>query len=95
MLYGEFMLKGTNRNVIVVRADKRSSFDTVYFVLKKGKVREGSDIIREANRIVHENDSSVYHSTSRFGKGRLLFLGVLVGAVAASCLWGLIISFTL
>ena len=91
----ELMLKGINKNVIVIRADRGSCFEAVYFVVKKGIVRQSSDIIHEANCIVREKDGSACRRKSIAAKGRSVFLGFLIGAIFSSFVWALIISFTL
>ena len=95
MANGDLMLKGTNRNVIVIRADRNSSFDAAFFIVKKGITKQSSDIVREANRIAFENDTSLCRRAGTLGRGRLFFIGAIVGMLISSCLWGIVVSFTL
>ena len=84
------MLKGLNRNVIVVKADKSSSFETVYFVMKRNGRGSRTDILKEANDIV--SDSGMLErreNTSRHGLK--FFLGVLIGFLISSALWLIIL----
>ncbi len=80
------MLKGVNRNVIVVNSDKNSRFETVYFVLRRGNVYDKTDILKEANRIicdvgmVKKRAAGHAFNGSSFALGALL--GGLLGAVA-------------
>ncbi len=72
------MLKGVNRNVLVVRADKNSRFESVYFVMKKGNSAERADVIKEANRIITQSGMTVGS-----GKiGRRVIVGFLLGTVS-------------
>ena len=80
------MLKGLNRNVLVVRADRKSRFEAVYFVMKKGSMTEKGDMLKEANRII--NDSGMALGGRDKGKiqramlyGAFAFLGALVASV--------------
>ncbi len=78
------MLKGINRNVIVVRTDANSKFEAVYFVLRKGGAQERADIVREANGII--NDSGARRSVPR-RRLRTVFL------VVGSAMLGATLSF--
>lgn len=80
------MLKGLNRSVIVVRTDRKSRFEAVYFVLKKGTVSDKGDIIKEANRIINESNSPApARRKLRLGASLLMILGgILIGALSAS-----------
>ena len=79
------MIKGSRRQMIVVRTDDSRYFDEAYFVLRKNlKVPPQNDILKEANRIlderVSESRSSTHHSRLRW----LFFgVGVLCGALVA------------
>ena len=79
------MLKGVNRNVIVVRGDRSSRFEAVYMIMKKGTAATDTDILKEANRIVISSGMS---STRRsMPPWLLLALGALGGAALSSCVW--------
>ncbi len=80
------MLKGVNRNVIVIRSDKNDRFEAVYFVMKKGDDGSKNDILNEANRIVREGAGAVGKRKSLRG-GAMLFFGVLIGVLLSSLLW--------
>ena len=82
------MLKGLNRSVIVVRTDRKSRFEAVYFVLKKGAVSDKVDIIKEANRIISESSNQCHTKRkANFGFSLLLILGgILIGALSASAM---------
>lgn len=80
------MLKGINRNVIVVRSDRGSRFEAVYFVMKKGGGGDKSDMLKEANRII--GDSGMSERISRpSSRGAMIFLGAIIGAALSSLLW--------
>ncbi len=80
------MLKGVNRNVIVVTADANSRFESVYFVLKRGEARDSADLLKEANRIIAESGLSrkPIRKKRRFVLAFALggFSGVILGAFA-------------
>ena len=85
------MLRGVNRNVLVVRTDKNSRFESVYFVIKKGSAVERADIIKEANSIITRSDMTA--DGGRFGR-RVIF-GFLLGAASGgltTMLIGLILT---
>ena len=82
------MLKGVNRNVIVVHGDKSSRFEAVYMIMKKGTGASETDILREANRLVVESGMTVKR---RLPPWLLIGLGALGGALAASALWLIVV----
>ena len=51
------MLKATNRHVFVVKPDKSSRFEAVYFVMKKQHLSQHGheSIVAEANRIIQRS----------------------------------------
>lgn len=80
------MLKGVNRNVIMIRSDGNSRFEAVYFVMKKGSAGDKNDMLREANKIIGDSGLSVRRKNA-FGRGGIIFLGVLIGVILSSLLW--------
>ena len=76
------MLKGVNRNVLVVRVDKDSRFESVYFVMKKGKNFEKGDVLKEANSIISKS------KTEERGEGawRYGLIGFFTGTVCGGIL---------
>ena len=84
------MLKGLNRNVIVVKADKNSSFETVYFVMKRNGRGSRADILKEANDII--SDSGMLERRENGSRhGLKIFLGALIGFLVSSALWLIIL----
>ncbi len=83
------MLKGINRNVIVVRTDAKSRFEAVYFVLKKGGAGERADIVREANKIISESGVQRAAPMRALRAALIAVLSALIGAAVALsvCLW--------
>ena len=77
------MIKGVNRNVIEVKADKKSRFERVYFVMKKNTLSDRSDMLKEANSIIGTSVSCNYFSS----KGAYVLLGLLIGSVLSSVVW--------
>ena len=58
VVLGGIMLKGVNRRVVVVKAEKGSPFEAVYMVLKQGNGAAEEDILREADRIASKGLSA-------------------------------------
>ena len=76
-------MRGVNKNVMVVKTEKGSRFEAVYFVLKNGYFGNRGDVLREANRIVGNIGISPQRQKGREFFIRLFFLvgGVIFGAV--------------
>lgn len=84
------MIKGSQRQMIVVRTDDSRYFDEAYFVLRRNlKTPTQNDMLKEANRILSERVSPP-RLASRASLWRWLFfgVGVLCGALVtvAFCL---------
>lgn len=70
------MIKGCQRQMIVVQGKDKGLFETAYFVLRREKERGAvceADMLAEANRIINEN-----RLQGRGGRGR-----------RSRCLWAL------
>ena len=84
----ENMLRGVNKNVIVIKTDRDSRFETAYFVLRSnnGEVKGRGAAISEAKELIHAGEDT-QGGVRRRGKilcGALCFaLGVLLGAGGA------------
>lgn len=83
------MLKGVNRNVIVVRGDRSSRFEAVYMIMKKGTGAAEKDILKEANRLIASSEAPPRRG-GRFSWLAFL-LGALAGAVSASGVWLIVV----
>ena len=89
------MIRGVNRQVIVLRPDRDSAFETVYFMLKSGQQMPSAaerDILREANKIISENCSEKRGRGEKkrrcFLRGGITFmLGVLLGVALSGAIW--------
>ena len=68
VVLGGIMLKGVNRRVVVVKAERGSPFEAVYMVLKQGSRATEGDILKEADRIASQGLSA----DSRRDGGRML-----------------------
>ncbi len=84
------MLKGVNRNVLVVRADKNSNFEVAYFVLKRPALGKRGDILKEAGRLVAQSGHRYRRGIPMKARFVLFGLGALFGALL-SLLCGAII----
>ena len=78
------MLKGINKNVIVVNTDKGSKFEAVYFVLKKGAGTERGEILKEANRIISDSIVSKRGGKHKLKTALLYSLWAGIGAVVSA-----------
>lgn len=81
------MLKGINRSVLVVRTDRSSKFEAVYFVMKKSVPFDRGDVLKEANRIVGESGMLPRKARIRVKSVLLYLLFALGGALLASGIW--------
>lgn len=73
------MIKGINRQMIVISTEGSRFFDEAYFVLRRGVSERGNnraELLREANRIIEE---SVAPTERRARPRRKLFLFLLGG----------------
>ena len=72
------MLKGINKNVIVIHPSPKSRFDTVYFVLKSSPHHASEDLIREANKRIKDGE---YSSPKKHKKPYFYYIfGLICGA---------------
>ena len=70
------MIKGSQRQIILIKGDESSLFESAYFVLRRGAEQSGArhdDMVREANRII---EKSLPAGAARI-KRRELFAGRL------------------
>ncbi|MBE6530919.1 MAG: hypothetical protein E7679_02350 [Ruminococcaceae bacterium] len=89
------MIRGVNRQVIVLRPDRDSAFETVYFMLKSEQQKPSAaekDILREANKIISENYPEKRGRGEKkrrcFLRGGITFmLGVLLGVALSGAIW--------
>lgn len=91
------MMKGAQKQLIVLRTGGSRYFDEAYFVLKplaEGERRERSDMVFEANRILREHLSEASEREGIRRRYRRWFLaGLFVGAVAGALLLGSVFLF--
>ena len=83
------MLKGAQKQMIVVRTGDSRYFDEAYFVLRRGaETGKGRrDLLAEANRILGECEQARRGRGWRRGKGFAVFLlGFFSGTVCAVAL---------
>ncbi len=80
------MLKGAQKQMIVIRTGDSRFFDEAYFVLRRGaETGKGRrDLLAEANRILGECEGARRGSACRRARGIAVFLiGLVAGAVCA------------
>lgn len=80
------MIKGTQKQMIVVKTGESRYYDEAYFVLRRDidiSPRNREDFLREANRILAEKEFKKDHPVLGFWKAGCLFLaGIVLGTVA-------------
>lgn len=84
------MLKGINRNVIVVKGNGKSRFETVYFIMKKGCLCGKRDLIDEAEKIIGDSGyipSNKGKSRKKISSPALFAAGCAVGIFMSSIIW--------
>lgn len=71
---GEAMIKGCQREMIVMQTQDSTLFESAYFILRRQRVPSSKqDMVAEANRII--GAGSGYLAAKRKGKYRLLLFG--------------------
>lgn len=89
------MIRGVQRKIIVIKGDKSSVFENVYFLLRNDisdANRSDGDILREANKIIAQNYSDKkrkkYEKRKKIRRGLAIFLsGLLLGALSMVSVW--------
>ena len=92
------MIRGVQRKIIVIKGDKSSVFENVYFLLRNDisdanrSDRSDGDILREANKIIAQNYSDKkrkkYEKRKKIRRGLAIFLsGLLLGALSMVSVW--------
>ena len=85
------MIKGAQKQMIVIRTGASKYFDEAYFVLKSGikpKREEQTDLLAEANRILKESENAKKTTKKLFRQPLVcLIAGVLLGGILASGLY--------
>ncbi len=87
------MIRGVQRKIIMVKGDKNSIFECVYFLLRNDisdKTKSENDMLREANRIISQSASDKKRKKAerrkRIRRGLALFLiGLILGVGAMLC----------
>ncbi len=85
------MLRGAQKQMIVVKTGDSRYFDEAYFVLRHDPSRRATrrDMLGEANRILRESEPDPRPMRGRFRRGVLFFIGGLLcggGICLAVCL---------
>lgn len=83
------MIKGSQKQLIVLRTGNSRYFDEAYFVLRReiktgGRVR--GDILTEANRILQESVGEPMPPRRRYRAVLLFFCGLVCGAAVCAAI---------
>ncbi len=81
------MIRGAKKQIVVLRTGGSRYFDAAYFVLRRDVERDvaGTDILREANKIVAESTLSLPSKKRRLSQQSVFFVaGSLCGALVAA-----------
>ncbi len=88
------MIRGIQRQMIMVKTDKSSIFESACFLLRTDiaeKETDREDMLKEANRIIDENYS--HNNRKRCRRGKRIREGIppfFLGSLCGSALFGLI-----
>ena len=83
------MMKGAQKQMIVLRTGGSRYFDEAYFVLKnekRPKKSEKRDLVWEANRILEENDTKNASPCGKISRARWFLSGVVTGLTSGGLL---------
>ncbi|MBO5415149.1 MAG: hypothetical protein J6A83_00790 [Clostridia bacterium] len=88
------MIRGIQREMIMVKTDKSSIFESACFLLRTDIANERpreADMLREANRIIEENYSHKSRKKQKLGRSiKANIPSFLYGSVTGVALFGLI-----
>ena len=77
------MIKGCQREMIVMQTQDSSLFESAYFVLRRGQVTRGKrDMLAEANRIIGDGKTYFQRKSKKSSHVWPFLLGILCGAGA-------------
>ena len=85
------MIRGTQREMIMLKGDRSSAFECVFFILRTDLVapkKRREDMLAEANRIIAQNRKSAERRCVVFWRGvkkntPAFLIGALCGAIPA------------
>ena len=89
------MIRGTQREMIMLKGEKTSAFECVFFLVRTDVAvakRAKEDMLEEATRIISQNRPGMQRKRVIFRreiKKRLpaFLLGALCGALSVFCVW--------
>ena len=85
------MLKGIQKNVMVVKLTGSPVFESAFFVIRRdAKEPKQGEMVREANRIICECDGRGRAGSKimqKWERVMLVVYGALGGALAVACVW--------
>ncbi len=84
------MLKGIQKNMILVKLPRSSYFESAYFVLRSlGKEARPAEMVKEANKIIAESGLFAQKKGPSLRRERIAFFiyGALCGAFSVAVLW--------
>ena len=92
------MLKGIQKNMIMVKLLGSPNFEAAYFVIRSGrKEPRHGEMVKEANRIISESDPQAINKGTRVMDRKERFLlvlyGVIGGAFSVAVAWLLFLLF--
>lgn len=79
------MVKGTHKQMVVVKTNESAYYEQAYFVLREGRGKDAqseSTMMAEANRILHESQLMPQpKSRAKLSRRTWFFVGTLTGAL--------------
>jgi hypothetical protein len=75
------MIKGCQREMIVLQTKESPLFESAYFVLRRGKKEAPrADMLAESNRIIEEGRDYLFRRRGQKRQGSRFWLGFCLGA---------------
>lgn len=85
------MLKGCQREMIVLQTQESALFESAYFILRRQKLPPTKqDMVEEANRIIGVGNGYLQRRQRRGGKMLFFLLGAMCGATLLALIYLLI-----
>ena len=82
------MIKGCQREIVVVQTQESPIFESAYFILRrKRRVTYGADMVSEANRILSAGGYPKREKRRRWGRLLLFLSGFAAGSGLFFLLW--------
>ena len=87
------MIKGCQKEMIVLQTKESPLFESAYFILRRGRPTPGqaSDMLEEANRLIGAGSGYMQRRRQRSDRIWLFFVGCFCGAALCAILFLLLL----